>query len=58
MCVSNVYDKLSSKNTKMKEILALNQMYLPKLPENILKCYRLNLFKEINTGFNHSLQMN
>ena len=33
---------------------SLYQVYLPKLHENILKYYRLNLFKEITMGFNRN----
>ena len=36
--------------------ISLYQIYLPKLHENILKFYRLNLFKEIVIGSNHGLQ--
>ena len=37
--------------------ISLYQIYLPKWHENIMKYYRLNSFKEITIGFNHSLQM-
>ena len=30
---------------------------LQNIHENIMKCYRLNLYKEIAIGFNHDLQM-
>ena len=36
--------------------ISLYLIYLPKLHENILKYYRLNLFKESIIDFNHSLQ--
>ena len=36
---------------------SLYQIYLLNLQKNILKYYRLNLFKEIAIGFNHSFQM-
>ncbi len=43
--------------TKIKIIdISLYQIYLPKLHENILKYYRLNLFKEIAIIFNLELQ--
>ena len=35
--------------------ISLNQTYLPKLEENILKYYRLKLFKEIAIISYHSL---
>ena len=44
------------KNEKITDI-SFYQMHLPKLLENILKYYRLNSFKEIAIGFNHSFQM-
>ena len=52
--------KLSSKLCKNKNNtdISLYQMYQSKLYENILKCYRLNLFKEIAIGFNCDLQKN
>ena len=37
------------KNENNTDVL-LYQIYFPKLHENILKYYRLNLFKEIITG--------
>ena len=36
--------------------ISFYQIYLPKLPENTLKNYRLNLFKDIAIDFNHGLQ--
>ena len=50
--------KLSSKLWKNENNtdISLYRIYLPKLHENILKYYRLNLFKEIAIGFNHSCQ--
>ena len=33
--------------------ISLDQIYLPKFHENILKYYKLDLFKEIAIGFNH-----
>ena len=41
-----------SRNENNTNIL-LYQIYLWKLHENILKYYRLNLFKEFAIGFNH-----
>ena len=35
--------------------IPLYQIYLPKLHENKLKHYRLNLFKEIAIGLNNGL---
>ncbi len=51
--------KLSSKLRKNENNtdISFYQIYLPKLHKNILKYYRLNLFKEIAIGFNHGLQM-
>ena len=37
--------------------ISLYQMYLQKSHKNILKYYRLNLFKEIAIYFHHSFQM-
>ena len=36
--------------------ISLYQIYLPKLHENILKYFRLNLFREITISFNHGLR--
>ena len=57
--IQGVIDELSSKLHKNGNNydISLYQIYLPKLYENILKYYRLNLFKEIPIGFNHSLQI-
>ena len=37
--------------------LSLYEGDLPKLSENILKCYRLNLFQEIVISINHGPQL-
>ena len=42
------------KNENNTDIL-IYQLYLPKLHENIVKYYKLNLFREIPIGFNYSL---
>ena len=44
------------KNEKNAKI-SLYKIYLPKVHENIMECYRLNLFKEVAIGFNYGLQM-
>ena len=51
--------KLSSKlhRNENNTDISFYQIYLPKLYESILKYYRLNLFKEIPIGFNHSPQI-
>ena len=51
--------KLLSKICKNENnnYIALYQICLPKLRENILQYYRLNLFKEIIIGFNHDVQV-
>ena len=51
--------KLKSKLCKSENDMdiLLYWIYLPKLHENILKYYRLNLFKEIVLGINHGHQM-
>ena len=48
--------KLSSKLRKNENNIeiSLYQIYLSKLNKNILKYYRLNLFKEVAVGFKHS----
>ena len=56
--IVSVMGKLTSQLCK-NEINANISFYhscLPKLHENILEYYQLNVFKEITTGFNHSLQ--
>ena len=55
VCVQGTMGKLSSKLRKNENITVISfyQIYLPKLHENILKCYGLNSFKEIVIGFNH-----
>ena len=52
--------KLSSKSHKNENntYLSFYQVCLPKLYENILKTYKLNLFKEISISFKHGLQAN
>ena len=40
-----------------KNDITLYQIYWEKLHENILRFYRLNIFKEITIGFNYGLQM-
>ena len=57
--VYSVMGQLSSKLYKNKNNtdISLYEMYKPKLHDNILKYYRLNLFKEIAIVFNHSLQV-
>ena len=37
--------------------ISLYQTYLQKFHKNILRYNRLNLFKEITIGFNHSLHI-
>ena len=53
-----VMDKLRSKLQKNENNtgIALNQIYLPKLHENILIHYRSNLFKEIAIVLGHGFQ--
>ena len=46
-----------SRQIETNDSISLYQIYLPKLHENILKYSRLNLFKEITTGYNHVFQM-
>ena len=49
--------KLSFKWRKnQNKSVSLYQIYLPKLHENILKYYKLDLLKEITIGFNYILQ--
>ena len=52
-------DKLSSKLCKNENYtgISLSQIYLSKLQKNILKYFRLNLFKNIAVGFNHCFQI-
>ena len=52
--MSNLSSKLL-KNENTPDI-SFYLIYLPKLLENILNFYRLNLFKEKTTGFNNGLQ--
>ena len=54
-----IQGKLLSKLYKMKKSsdILICQVYLPKLHENVLKYYRLNLFKEIAISYNHGLKM-
>ena len=58
VCVQSAMSKLSSKSCKIQNDtdISLYQIYLPKLLENILKFYRLDLFKEIAICFNHGHQ--
>ena len=58
--VHDLMSKLLSSKLRKNENnidMSLYQTYLAKLHENILKYNRLNLFKEITIGFNHSFQM-
>ena len=43
----------NEKNT----VIPLHLVYLSKSHENILKCYRLNLYQEITIGFTCCLQI-
>ena len=53
--IQGTMGQLSSKLHKNKNNSNTYQIYLLKLHENILKYHWLNLFKEIDIGFNHNL---
>ena len=50
--------KLSSEWRKNNTDISLSPIYLPKLHENILKNYGVNLFKEISIDSNYGLLTN